>query len=269
MQSKQCILVSLHARSPVKSFGLGLLLIVCSVTCLGVEQRGAIVCKDDLSGSSRKELGRRLQLITGWRELGFDERGSLRIGPTASVGGSATARALLNRALTGNNVIILEGVNNSPDVAFSKVIPARWNSSNPDNRPVSIVLIDFQDFSRLIGDAPARESFNVGWGVLHEVDHVVNDSADASEMGEAGHCEDHINQMRRECHLPERAEYFFTLLPGTERSDFKSRFVRLAFRTEGAEDHKPHRYWLVWDAALVGGLSEAGRVAVLSSRPGQ
>jgi len=254
-------------NSTVRRSLLFLLFVVCPATSIGAEQRGAIICQDNLSISSRQELARRLQVISGWRDLNFDESGSLRIGSNETVGGSATARALLNRAFTGNNVIILKAQNNSPEVAFSKVIPAQWNSGSPDNRPVFIVLIDFQDFSRLIGDAPARESFNVGWGVLHEIDHVVNDSVDASDMGEVGHCEDHINQMRRECHLPERAEYFFTFLPGSERSDFKTRLVRLAFQSESTKEHKPHRYWLVWDAALVGGLRETTELASLAARP--
>jgi hypothetical protein len=63
--------------------------------------------------------------------------------------------------------------------------------------------------------------------------------------------------MRRECGLAERAEYFCTPLPGTWHGEFKTRFVRLAFEWRAEVSIK--RYWLVWDASLVGGLDRAAR----------
>lgn len=61
--------------------------------------------------------------------------------------------------------------------------------------------------------------------MLHEINHVIHDSVDAERAGEAGECEDLINRMRRECGLAERAEYYFTLLPGTTDSSFKTGLV--------------------------------------------
>ncbi|MCA1615561.1 MAG: hypothetical protein LC800_15965 [Acidobacteria bacterium] len=104
-----------------------------------------------------------------------------------------------------------------------------------------------------MGDKAARAAFDVGWGVLHEIDHVVNNTADSTGVGAVGECEDSINRMRRERGLAERAEYLFTYLPGSEDSDFKTRYVRLAFERRGEKD-KRKRHWLYWEAALVGGL---------------
>jgi len=69
--------------------------------------------------------------------------------------------------------------------------------------------------------------------------------------------------MRRECDLPQRAGYFFTLLPLTADSSFTTRFVRLAFEQQQAPDNKKKRYWVIWDAKLVGGLEEQKQIASL------
>ena len=78
---------------------------------------------------------------------------------------------------------------------------------------------------------------------------------DATALGETGECESHINQMRRECDLPERADYFSTLSPLSADTTFTTRLVRLAFE-EQKPTGKKKRYWLVWDASVVGGLEE-------------
>jgi hypothetical protein len=67
--------------------------------------------------------------------------------------------------------------------------------------------------------------------------------------------------MRRECNLPLRTDYFFTFFPHADRSDFKTRFVRLAFEQEDHASMKHRRYWLIWDATLVGGLPAPEQVA--------
>jgi hypothetical protein len=117
------------------------------------------------------------------------------------------------------------------------------------------VLIDFADFRHLVGDEPARNAFDVGWAILHELDHIVNDSRDASGLGASGECENHINAMRRELHLPERSAYFFTFFPPGRDSSFATRLVRLAFDRHDVS-HGKRRYWLIWDATVVGGLDE-------------
>ena len=118
--------------------------------------------------------------------------------------------------------------------------------------PTFVVLIDFADFDHVMGDKAALKAFDPAWALLHEIDHVVNDSSD-SDSG-PGECEDHINTMRRECNLPFRSDYYFTYFLSTNQADFQTRFVRMAFDQEERVGNKRRRYWVVWDATLVGGL---------------
>lgn len=213
-----------------------------------------ILSRPELGAARRQELADKLRAITGWPGLHFDREGVLRYGAEPAVGGSETARALLTAAARGKNLIVLEDASGRADVVFCRVAEGRWRRGANSRPPVFIVQIDFADFARVMGDRAALEAFDVGWGVLHEIDHVVNDTTDSAGVGAAGECEDSINRMRRERGLAERAEYLFTYLPGTEGGEFKTRYVRLAFERRGAGD-KRKRHWLYWDAALVGGLN--------------
>jgi len=211
-----------------------------------------IVCRDELSPLRRQELASKLRTITGWSDLAFDEFGALRVGSKPAVGGSPSARELLRQALSSKNVIVLEDASNRPDVIFCRVIPGRWINNKHGDVPAYVVLIDFADFDHLMGDKAALKAFDVGWGFLHELDHVINDSTDPQSLSESGECEEHINLMRRECNLPLRTDYFFTFFPHAANSDFKTRFVRLAFKQDDAGSAKHRRYWIIWDATLVG-----------------
>jgi len=223
--------------------------------------RGAIVCRGEISEARRVELAHQLQLITGWSDLNFDRQGSLRVGQNSPAAGSRLARNLIASALLSGKVLILEDASNRADVVFARVVPGRWKTTS-ENRAVFVVLIDFADFEHLMGDRQALAAFNAGWSVLHEVDHVVTDSADSAAVGHTGECEDHINEMRRECHLPARMDYFFRFFPNSEQSDFQTRLVRLAFeQSEGSKKHR--RFWVIWDASQVGGLESAKQVATL------
>jgi hypothetical protein len=247
----------------IRPFGLVALVVVCSVVQGAAEaHQGAIVCREEVPTAAREQLAKQLRAITGWPTLKFDARGSLRTGEDIPVDGSLTARSLLSKALSGNTALILEDASNRSDVVFSRVVPGRWQNDAFEKRPVFVVLIDFADFDHLMGDRLALEAFNVGWGVLHEIDHAMNDSIDSERLGHVGECEDHINQMRRECHLPERREYYFTFFPHAEESEFKTKLVRLAFdQKETSAKHR--RYWLMWDATQVGGLPQSKQIAAL------
>lgn len=226
------------------------------------KHQSKIICRGELAVSRRSELAEKLRTITGWSDLGFDKGGSLQIGVNPPIGGSETARVLLSRAVTGTNILILEDASNRSDVVFCKIVPGRWKNNDSREQPVYVVMIDFADFDHLMGDRAALEAFDVGWGVLHEVEHAVNDSQDSSRLGRVGDCEDQVNQMRRELRLPERSDYFFTFFPHTEESGFSTRYVRLAFDQKD-QLRKPRRYWLIWDATLVGGMDNAKQVADL------
>jgi hypothetical protein len=226
----------------------------------------SIVCREELAPAKRDQLAGKLRNITGWTNLEFDSSGFLQLGNNQPVGGSALARALLRTANAGNNILILEDASDRADIAFSRVIPGRWNNSSLADHPIHVVLIDFSDFDRLLGDRPALAAFDIGWGLLHEIDHVVNNSIDSEQLGVAGDCEDHINQMRHELNLPERSEYFYTMLPQTEFSEFRTRFVRMPFEWKDPDSNKRRQYWLMWDATAVGGLVESKEIARTKSR---
>jgi hypothetical protein len=214
---------------------------------------GRIVCRPEFAAEHRQEIADQLRKITGFDELYFDEVGALRHGDTYS-GGSPAARELVLSAISGQHLLTFEDASNRDDVVFCRMVGGRWVNGAQTKPPVQIVLIDFTDFSRVTGDREALAAFNAGWGVLHELSHAVHDSLDAHRAGELGECEELINRMRRECAVAERAEYFFTFYPGMERSEFKTRYVRLAFDEQRPETGKKRRRWLMWDAVLVGGL---------------
>ena len=240
----------------------GILLLLAPIDLFAGHSRSNIVCREDLSPAHRKQLAIDLRKITGLSDLEFDDDGTLSASTNQIAGGSTTARHLILNAIDGRNAVVLEDASDSAEVAFGRVIPGKWKNLNPDNPPAFVIQIDFQDFDRLMGDERALEAFNVGWGFLHELDHIVNDSVDATSAGEIGECEAHLNQMRRECNLPERKDYFFTPSPLTADSTFMTRLVRLAFEEPNTASRKKKRYWLTWDATMVGGL-EQNQVAAL------
>jgi hypothetical protein len=239
-------------------------LLICAFTGVGAHAEPAaprIVCRAALAESRRGELAAQLRAITGWAGLYFDGQGFLRFGSAEPAGGSQSARELLAQAGKGENLLIIEDASGSADVVFSRVLEGRWKNGSEGRPPAYVIQIDFKDFSHVRGDRAALAAFNAGWGALHEIEHAVNDSTDAKGPGDSGECEEAINRMRRECGLAERAEYFYTPLPGSERGEFKTRYVRLAFRDARPAGEKPQHYWLYWDASLTGGAPGASQIA--------
>lgn len=238
---------------------VALLLCSFSIDTFAMPARSNVVARETISSANREQLVAKLRQITGLTSLRFDENGILREGNSESTIGSEEARKLLRNSIQGRNVVVLEDASNRSDVAFCRVIPGTWKR-NVAGPPAFVVQIDFADFNRLVGDERALAAFNVGWGLLHELDHIANNSIDAASLDETGECEANINRMRRECNLPERANYFFTLSPLATNTTFMTRFVRLAFDEQGT--NKKKRYWITWDANVVGGL-EQNQVATL------
>ena len=239
-----------------------LLLLLLPIELQAGQNRSNVVCREEISPARREQLAAKLRNITGLSQLKFDDNGFLRTADDSlPVGGSQSAKQLLANAISGPNVVVIEDASNSSEVAFCRVIPGRWKENAAGKPPVFVIQIDFADFDQVLGDERALEAFNVGWGFLHELDHIVNDSPDAISLGDTGECEAHINQMRRECNLPERSEYFSTLLPMADAA-FRTRLVRIAFEEPLAAANKKKRYWVVWDANLIGG-QEQNAIAAL------
>ena len=213
-----------------------------------------VVVRESVSAKHRDELVDRLRAITGWSELAFADDGTLRIGEGIE-SGSSSARNLISRAVSGNRAILFEDASSRKDVVFCRVVLGKLMRETAGESEVNIVLIDFDDFRQVSGDKQARAAFDVGWAVLHEIDHVVTDSRDPDHDTSLGDCETHINQMRRELGLPTRNSYFFSFLPVKNDANLVSRFVRLRFDHVNNSSTKRKRYWLIWDAAIVGGLN--------------
>jgi hypothetical protein len=222
-----------------------------------------VVIRENVSKAHRDELTTRLRTITGLSDLRFDSAGSLLLNDNQTSQGSLSARALLSKAVAGETLIVLEDASGRADVGFCRVVPGRLKRDNASQISVYVVLIDFKDFHQLTGDQEARAAFDVGWGLLHEIDHVVSESEDPKTTNVVGECEDHINTMRREVGLPLRANYFFT--PSSLKADpnFGSRFVRLSFERKDQSSAQTKRYWLVWDSVTVGGLVAEGQRALV------
>jgi hypothetical protein len=258
----------MRPRKVRKSFSSKIAHAVLACTCLCFSALSTlaatnVILKQNVSRVHREELVARLRVITGLTDLRFDSDGSLRFDVDRWSRGSKGARELSSQAVRGANVIILEDASSRSDVAFCRVVPGRWLRGESTKPPAYVVLIDFTDFRQLSGDAEARAAFDVGWGLLHEIDHVVNDSEDAQNAKAVGECEDHINEMRLEIGLPIRADYFFSRAYLKADANFNARYVRLSFERRDETSLQTKRYWLVWDAATVGGLIGDGQRALV------
>lgn len=241
------------------AFGLGLL--ICLSTLPVFANTNAVVVRDDVAANDRESLVQKLRKITGWQDLRFDSSGLLQPGTREPIKGSVGARELLSKAVAGPNVIVLEDASSRTDVAFCQVVEAHSVRPSSSVGPIFVVRIDFEDFERVMGDKEARAAFDVGWAVLHEIDHVVRGSVDPASHSSVGDCEESINQMRLEVGLPVRTDYFFSSLPHTPDSHLVSRLVRIRFE-EVRTRNKVKSYWIIWDAAVVGGLSDS-RIAAI------
>ena len=248
---------------PQISHSLAAILFIGVFTTVVFALDAKVVVRKSVSETHRAELEDKLKAITGWRDLQFTPDGALRLGPSRANGGSTTARELLKRTLSGDHMILLEDATGRKDVAFCRVDAAAWVSEMPGDAIIYVVLIDFADFKQVSGDRQARAAFDVGWAVLHEIDHVVDDSVDPRFADETGECESHINKMRQELGLPVRTDYYFRFLPVRSDSSLISRFVRLGFDYQDRTSGKIKRYWLLWDAVVVGGLPPGVQTASL------
>jgi hypothetical protein len=224
---------------------------------------GHVVIRDNVAPSKRDELVQKLRAIAGLPTLDFDREGVLLLGSGSHKSGSQNARELLAQAISGDKLIVIEDASSRADVAFCRVVPARIRTQGGTKLHAYVVLIDFADFRRLLGDDEARAAFDVGWGFLHEIDHVVADSKDPDEQGLLGDCEGHINLMRSELGLPLRVEYFFTESHLKTNPNFGTKLVRLAFEQYDVRKARTRRYWLMWDSVAVGGLTTTSQTAVL------
>ena len=77
-----------------------------------------LVVRSTISPAQRDELASRLRKITGWTNLTFNNDGSFEANLNEIVGGSKSARELLNTAISGNRRILFEDASSRKDVVF-------------------------------------------------------------------------------------------------------------------------------------------------------
>src|SRR5262245_35067550 len=237
---------------------LATILVITFTVSTTAQQRNnfAVIGVRNSSGPNRLNE-RRLQILreslrhkSGFAELGFDQQGALTLGNRQNiVGGSATARALLQAAVDSANLYELESHERSPEIAFARLRDMEYLIGKTGKR-VNIyqAQIDFADFDSLKGPREAKASLDVGIALLHELAHGVLKLQDPPvDTDEIGECDAHINKMRRELQLPERLYYH----PGVTVAQLPDgrRIVsaRLVFVERGAVNAQPSAiYSLTW-----------------------
>ncbi len=210
------------------------------------------------SAGQRRLNERQLQTLqeslrqkSGFVELEFDRQGALTLGNRQNiVGGSATARALLEAAVDSANLYELESHERSPEVAFARIVESEgWEDRQTGRRGTNYrVQLDFTDFNHLSGAREAKASFDIGIALLHELAHGVLKLQDPpGDTDQIGECDAHVNQIRRELKLPERLYYH----PGVTVMQFGNgmRIVsaRLVFVERAEANAQPSaKYSLTW-----------------------
>lgn len=162
------------------------------------------------SEPQKEQLRQNLQQITGLTELRFLENGRLQLGTAFEpVNGSAAARQILQRAVDSGYVFLIEDHSDSPDVNFGQLDEGTLYEDESASRRFLIwrVRLDFEDFRKMSAPRQVRESFSVGFTVLHELLHGLG-HRDAQILTEVGECEEQVNKARLELSLPTRDRYF-------------------------------------------------------------
>ena len=206
---------SINQHYNIRSLALTLLLGALSVTAMAAPDvvRGVrnSAGPHRLNPTQLQQVQASLRQKSGLMELGFDEQGALTPGNRLHLqGGSATARALLIAAVESANLYELESHESSPEVAFARILESEDRMIGETGQRINIyqVQLDFADFNRLGGAREAKAAFDIGIALLHELVHGVLKLQDPQGgMDQIGDCDAHVNQMRRELHLPERLYY--------------------------------------------------------------
>jgi hypothetical protein len=252
---------SLNGHRNLQLFALALLLGALSFTALA-NPAGSYPAGVRNSAGPRRLNEKQLQPLqeslrqkSGYVELEFDRQGALALGNRQNiVGGSATARALLQAAVDGANLYELESHERSPEIAFARIVESEHRLSVETGKRMTIhqLQIDFADFNCLSGAREAKASLDIGLALLHELTHGVLKLQDPlGGTDEIGECDAHVNQMRRELQLPERL-YYHPGISVARTSVGGVVFARLVFVKRTGANAKPSaQYSLSWLASQV------------------
>lgn len=224
--------------------------------------------KHRLNEKQLKLIVARLAEKTGFTGLQFDAAGFLTLDdPTRFVGGSATARVLVQKAIQGATQLVLENHSYSQKVAFARIDGnlVYMNMASKLRMEHRSVQIDFPDFNKLIGAKEVLASFDLGMVLLHELVHGVLNLVDkVDEWEELGDCERYVNTIRKELNLPERQQYIARSQSLRSSLGWTIHLAELQFARPNYKNGalKTDEYKLHWDISRVGaGQREATTVA--------
>jgi len=185
----------------------------------------------------------------------------------SAVGGSATARELLVKAIDNSDSFSVERAYDSKRIAFAEIESTTTykNGTNPSHTEWAI-RIDFADYAKLRGDAAAIKAFNPGMNLMHELTHAILKLPDPEGPNDAiGQWERYRNLMRAELGLPLRQHYFpKTRLAKSPAS--LSQILQGEFKFTHVDPHanKSKESLLTFDVAMV---VDTQRVKSKSSMP--
>jgi hypothetical protein len=171
------------------------------------------------AGNCQQTLTESLRRITGLQQLRFAKNGALEVGEhTNFIGGSATARSVLFRALESGAVFVIEDHSGSVTVNFGQLDEGLRYEDCLNGRRLLIwrVRLDFADFKRVDAPRQVRAAFDAGFACLHELLHGLG-YRDSNQPDEVGEVEELINQARAELGLPLRAQYLGETVPIFQR----------------------------------------------------
>jgi len=248
---------SINRHDSIRSFPLTLLLGALALTALATPRAAAHPTGVRNSSGPQRLNEKQLQQVqkslrqkSGFMELGFDGQGALTLGNRERIlGGSATARALLIAAVDSQNLYELESHERSPEVAFARLYErADWEDiKNGKKLTIYQAQLDFADFSYLYGAREAKDSFDIGIALLHELVHGVLKLQDPQGVDQIGECDAHVNQMRRELQLPERLYYHPGISVTQMLNGIRIVCARLEFVERQAGQSQPSaKYELTW-----------------------
>jgi hypothetical protein len=200
------------------------------------------------AGQCQQRLTESLRRITGLSQLRFAKNGALEVGERSGfTGGSATARAVLFRALDDGAAFVIEDHSGSVEVNFGQLDEGLRYEDCLSKRRLLIwrVRLDFADFKRVDAPRQVLAAFDEGFACLHELLHGLG-YRDSNQPDEVGEVEEILNRARAELILPLRAQY-----RGETRQICQQVFsVRLQFRDVPpvsqltGKDAKPRSYQL-------------------------
>lgn len=208
-----------------------------------------------------------LRRITGLDDLQLTPDGALITHPAEDLkAGSLTARNILLQAIRSGLLFIVEDHSGSHDIHFGQLDEGVNYEDVRTARKFLIfrVRLDFKDFKEMQAPREVRESFDIGFTLLHELLHGLG-YEDTKVAGEIGGCEELINRARIEIGLPIREQYMGK--PVWTRSGLAT--IRLSFKSipQTSKPTRSRRFYLYFlNRSYPGSDTTAANNAKPSSR---